>query len=213
MRKVFMLTIILMASLQMNAQTWSEWFRQKKTQKRYLLQQIAALKVYIDYAQKGYQIVNKGLVTIRNIKNGDFNIHQEFFNSLKTVNPVIKQYGRVGDIISFQVEVIKESRQVLNNIRDGGQFTPDELDYCKNVFDNLLMECLNSIDELFLVITSGQLEMKDDERMKRIDKLYGDMQNKYAFCSDFGNEMGMLSVHRLGEQMEIGRSKLINGLP
>ncbi len=80
------------------------------------------------------------------------------------------------------------------------------------MFDNLLEECVNTIDELFMVITSNQFEMKDDERLKRVDKLYFDMQDKYSFCSYFSEEMGLLSVQRLGEQIEIHRSKLINGL-
>jgi hypothetical protein len=63
-----------------------------------------------------------------------------------------------------------------------------------------------------MVITSNQLEMKDDERLKRVDKLYFDMQDKYSFCSSFSEEMGLLSVQRLGEQIEIHRSKLMNGL-
>ena len=213
MKKSVVLLILCVASFQvMQAQTWDEWFKQTKTQRKYLLRQIAALKVYIDYAQKGYEIVNRGLVTIRNIKNGEFTLHRDFFSSLKMVNPVIKRYGRVADIISLQITILKEGRQTLTRIRDAGQFTPDELSYCKQVFDNLLSECLNSIEELFLVITSGELEMKDDERMKRIDKLYTDMQNKYAFSADFSNEMGVLSAQRVGEQMELNRSKLINGL-
>ncbi|MBK6993319.1 MAG: hypothetical protein IPH34_16520 [Chitinophagaceae bacterium] len=71
---------------------------------------------------------------------------------------------------------------------------------------------MKTIDELFMVITSGELEMKDDERLKRIDKLYADMQDKYSFCSSFSEEMGLLSVQRMGEQMEINRSKILNDL-
>ena len=50
---LFLLTIIVTTT---QAQTFAEWFRQKKTQKQYLIQQIAALQVYIGYAQKGYSI-------------------------------------------------------------------------------------------------------------------------------------------------------------
>ena len=41
------------------AQTFAEWFRQSATQKKYLLQQIAALQVYIGYVQKGYSIAKE----------------------------------------------------------------------------------------------------------------------------------------------------------
>ena len=55
--------------------------------------------------------------------------------------------------------------------------------------------------------------MKDDERLKRIDGLYADIQDKYSFACSFSEDMGLLALQRLGEQMEINRSKLIYGLP
>ena len=213
MKKLFvMIAAFLFAITAANAQTFAEWFNQKSTQRKYLLQQIAALQVYISYAKKGYDIANRGINTIRNIKNGDFNLHRDFFNSLNQVNTKIKKYAKVADIIAYQIRIIKQAKQTLQNIRGAGQFTADELGYCKAVFDNLLNECIKSIDELFMVITSGELEMKDDERIKRIDKLYIDMQDKYSFCSSFSNEMGVLSMHRMSEQIEINQSKIINGI-
>lgn len=211
MRLLFIL-LFTCISFFLKAQNWEEWTQQKKTQKKYLMQQIAALQVYIGYVKKGYDVTNNGLTTIRNIKNGDLNLHRDFFGSLKQVNPRIKKFAKVADIIAYQLRIMKETNKTLQGIRETGQFTTGELDYCKTVFDNLLEECLKSIDELFLVMTSGELEMKDDERIKRINALYADMQNKYAFSSSFSEGMGLLSVQRLGEQIEINRSKILNGL-
>lgn len=208
MKKYLLMTIVVTISFSCLAQTWDEWTQQKKTQIKYLLQQIAANKVYIGYLQKGYSIANKGLTTIRSIKNGDFNLHHDFFESLNTVNPKIKNSGKVAAIIAFQIRITKESKQSLERIKAMSQFTRGELAHCTDVFDNLLEDCLKNIDELFLVIGS-ELAMRDDERMKRIDKLYTDMQSKYAFCSSFSNEMGVLAVQRMSEQSEINKSKLI----
>jgi hypothetical protein len=194
------------------SQTLEEWTEQKKTQIKYLLQQIAANKVYIDYIEKGYKIAHSGLQTIHDIKKGDFNLHFGFLDSLKKINPAIKNWAKVADIIAYQLRIIKNAKQTIKDIREAGQFTDDELDYCKIVFDNLLEECLKNIDELIMVTTDGLLTMKDDERMKRIDKLYVDMQDKYVFTSSFSNEMSILSAQRLSEQTEIILSKKINGL-
>ena len=38
---------------------------------------------------------------------------------------------------------------------------------------------------LFGLITDGEQQMKDDERIKRIDKLYADMQDKQMFVQVF----------------------------
>lgn len=194
------------------AQTFDEWANQQSTQKKYLLQQIAALKVYLSYAKKGYNIVTGGINTIRNIKNGDLNLHRDFFNRLQNVNPAIRRYTKVADIIAYQVKIIKQTKLVLQQIRETKQFTEAELNYCKQVFDTLLDQCIKTVEELILVTTSGELEMKDDERLKRIDGLYVDIQDKYSFACSFSEDMGLLAVQRLGEQMEINRSKIINGV-
>ncbi len=213
MKKVFVLALAcLFASFVTNAQIVAEWLNQKQTQKKYLFQQIAALQVYISYAKKGYNIASKGITTVHNIKKGDFNLHRDFFSSLKNVNPKISKYVKVADIVAYQLRIIKQIKQTLHGIRETKQFTNEEFDYCKQVFDNLLDECVKTIDELFMVITSGKLEMKDDERLKRIDNLYTDIQDKYSFCFSFSDDIGILSVQRLGEQIEINRSKIINGI-
>ncbi|HAK11028.1 MAG TPA: hypothetical protein DCO78_02785, partial [Chitinophagaceae bacterium] len=181
MKRILLLaTVGLFALLSSNAQIADEWLNQKATQKKYLLQQIAALKVYLGYAKKGYNIVNGGITTIKNIKNGDLNLHRDFFNSLKNVNPAIRRYAKVADIIAYQVKIIKQTKGTLQQIRETKQFTETEMDYCKQVFDNLLDECMKTVEELILVTTSGKLEMKDDERLKRIDRLYTDVQDKYS---------------------------------
>lgn len=212
MKILDLLFIFYLFSPSSNAQTTDEWLNQNSTQKKYLLQQIAALQVYLGYAKKGYTIVTSGVNTIRNIKNGDFNLHRDFFNRLKNVNPAIRRYAKVADIIAYQIKIIKQTKLTLRQIRETKQFTEAELDYCKQVFDNLLDECMKTVEELILVTTSGKLEMKDDERLKRIDGLYADVQDKYSFACSFSESMGLLTVQRFGEQMEINRSKLINGI-
>ncbi len=213
MKKILILLVCcFLVAGSIHAQTWQEWFQQKKTQKLYLIQQIAALKVYLGYARKGYDIANKGITTVRNIKKGDFDLHRTFLEALKLVNPKIRKYAKIADIIDYQVRIIKATNESLQKIRSANQFTPTELDYCKQVLDNLLNECVKGIEELLIVISSSILEMKDDERIKRIDNIHIDMQDKYAFCASFCNEMAVLSAQRLADQVEVNHSNIINGL-
>jgi hypothetical protein len=104
-------------------QTTEEWTAQDKTQIEYLLQQIAAQKVYLDYLEKGYGIAKSGLHAIRDIKKGDFNLHSDYFNALREVNPEIKSSPKVGDIIFLQLRIIKEAKATIQKVRQSGQFT------------------------------------------------------------------------------------------
>lgn len=209
--KTIILFGLLVISNFLYAQTWEEWFQQKKTQKKYLLEQIAALQVYLGYVKKGYDIANKGLSAIRNIKNGDFNLHRDFFGSLKAVNPRVKNYVKVAAIIALQLRIMKETKETLQGVKQLDQFTTGEIEYCSMIIGNLLEDCLKNIDELMILVTDDQLEMKDDERIKRIDVLYADMQNKYAFNALFSEEMALLSVQRMRELHEVNLSKKLNG--
>src|SRR6185436_2817513 len=210
--KIYILILSLVFSILANAQTLAEWTQQKKTQIEYLLDQIAANKVSIDNLEKGYEIAKTGLNTIQNIKKGDFNLHRDFFGSLEIVNPKIKTYTRVADIIAYQVRIVKNISTTIKNLKESGQFNTDELDYSKAVFENLLDECVKNVDELYLVITSDELQMTDDERIKRIDQLYTDMQDKYSFCQSFSKECSVIALQRLGEQLEIKFSKQLNNV-
>ncbi|MGF2413018.1 MAG: hypothetical protein ACQUYJ_11880 [Ferruginibacter sp.] len=212
MKILFLLISFCLIVQLSNAQTIDEWLNQKSTQKKYLIQQIAALQLYISYARKGYNIVSSGLNTIRDIKKGQLNLHNTFFNSLKSINPKISRYAKVADIITYQVRIIKLAKKTLESIREINQFTQEEVEYCEKVFDALLDDCIESIDELLAVITPDKLTMKDNERLARIDKLYMDMQDKFTFCNVMSEDMSVLALQRMSEQMEINRSKLINGI-
>src|SRR2546430_17187766 len=67
-----------------------------------MLEQIAALRTYLTAAEKGYQLVENGLHTIRDIKNEEFGLHSAFFSSLSTVNPAIRNMPDVLEVIRIQ---------------------------------------------------------------------------------------------------------------
>lgn len=211
MRSALLIISMLFHSIA-HSQTMAEWTQQKKTQIKYLLQQIAAYKVYLEYIEKGYGIAKDGLNAIQSIKNGDFTLHKEFIGSLSKVNPKIKSYTRVADIISYQIRIVKDVATVTKNLKESDQFTAEELKYTKSVFERLMEESFRNIDELYIIITSGELKMKDDERMKRIDQLYLDIQDKYSFCRSFSEECSVLAMQRLSEKAETTMSERINGI-
>lgn len=177
-----------------------------------LLKQIAALKIYIDYAQKGYSVAKKGLNTVSDFKRGEFNLHTDYFNSLKTVNPKIKKYARVAEIISLQVKIIKSYGTIYRQIQQDDLFHGDEVDYIKRVFDRLIENCDDNLEELITIVADGQLEMKDDERMKRIDVLYQNMLENHTFCESFSNQTRLMSLSRAKDTKEVKTSRALRGI-
>lgn len=213
MKKVIVFILLMVFSHQLQAQTFNEWFRQKKTQIRYLVQQIAANQIYIGYLQKGYTIARTGLTTLNDIKHGDFNLHYAFFDSLKYVNPKIRNWARVADIAAMQVQVIKQAKVAVRQSRSSKRFTSSELTYLQNVFSHLLDDCSKDMDALLEVATSGKTAMTDDERIRRIDGIYAVMQDKLLFSKSFTDEAAMLAVQRNQDETDIQVSKKISFIP
>jgi len=212
--KKILLFLLLFASAAgtLQAQTFAEWFQQKKTQKKYLLQQIAALQVYIGYAQKGYNIAKDGLNTIGGFTRGEFNLHTDYFNSLKTVNPEVKRYAKVADIIALQIKIVQNYNRTYRQLNSSDAFSGDELAYISRVFGRLLDDCDKTLDELITITTDSKLEMKDDERIEKIDKLYLDMQDKFTFSQSFSNDAKSLAASRIKDKTDVQTSRVLRGI-
>lgn len=200
------LTIIFLLALSLsrsNAQTLDEWFNQKKTQKKYLIEQIVALQVYLDYLKKGYTIAHNGLTAIENIKNGNFNLDRDFFKSLKNVKPGITNSVKVVDIIAFQYSIIRDMKNVYQFCQNNKHFTPEEVRYVARIHTSMLILCDASLSELHTIIQSDNAQMTDEERLQRIDNIHDDMKDKQAFVRAFGSDTRLLALEREKEGIEI----------
>ena len=212
MKNIIVLALMLLLVSSLKAQTWDELFNQKKTQRKYLVKQIAALEIYLGYLSKGYSIAKEGLGAIRDIKNGDFDLHKNYFNSLVSVNPSIKRYKKIAGIILLQINITKQAVKTLRECKKNNLLTANEIDYLHKVFNKLLDDCSTCLDELKNFVTSGQFSMKDDERIAAIDKLYNEMAERDVFITSFGKTAMNLCLQRANEQSAIIISKKINGL-
>lgn len=207
-----MIVLLLSVAHSISAQTWDEWFKQKTTQKKYLLQQIASLQLYANYLSEGYSIARKGLHAIQDIKQGDFNLHGDYFTSLEKVPPKIKRYTRTAEIISLQINISKLVIETLKDCKKSNQLTRSEFDYIHEVFQEVLSDCTEEIDLLIQVLTNNNLSMKDDERIAAIDRIWKEMEDNFVFTKSFGNSAKALCAQRDHEKQEILIEQKLNRL-
>lgn len=192
----------------------SACFSQSQETKQLLLnvEKLAQLKLMLSHMKTGYQILEKGYTSIKNISQGNFNLHRDFLDGLLQVSPAVKQYSKVADIIRVQLKLVKESKAALAEFRGTKQFTITEIEYLGNVYANLLKECLKTLDELAMVVTAGKLRMSDDERLQAIDKIYDEVMEQYTFLNEFNNGTAVLSLQREKEKMDIDLMRKVHGL-
>ncbi|MGV3685064.1 MAG: TerB family tellurite resistance protein [Daejeonella sp.] len=164
------------------------------------------LKNILRDMKKGYQVVSNGYTTIKNISEGNFNLHDTFISGLMTVSPAIKKYKRVPDIIRYQKSIVNEYKGAFTRFKLSGSFNPEEIEYLAKVYHNLFNESLRSLDELASVITSSKLSMSDDERLAAIDRIFADTEEKLQFLRHFNKNTSILALQRDKEKRDIRRT-------
>lgn len=176
------------------------------------VEKLAQFKQILSDMKKGYQILEGGYNTIKNISEGNFSLHKAFLDGLMGVSPTVRNYRRVADITNYQITLVKEYRNAYDRFRRDNNFNPDELTYLGRVYDNLFKESLRNLDELLTVITAGKARMSDDERLQTIDRIYADMQDKLMFLRRFNNNTTILAVQRAKERNDAQTIRKIYGL-
>ena len=171
-----------------------------------MLKQIAKLEIYIQQVERGYKIAQAGLTTINQFKNGEFNLHNLFFSSLKTVNPKVLKYERIAEIIADQISIIHQFKTLA---KINSPLTASEIDYIARVYDRISAECEKDLNALISVLTNDELEMNDQERVKRIDGIWLDMKEKTAFTTSFSSKTNRICLERTGQANEINILKIL----
>lgn len=175
------------------------------------VEKLAQFKKILQDMKDGYEIIFKGYTAIKNISEGNFNIHKIFLDGLLEVSPAVKKYKRVADIISYQLKIAKEYKTAFTRFRGDKTFTSQEVDYIGKVYNSLFIRSMKSLDELAIVITAGKLRMSDDERLQAIDKIYTSVVDQFSFLKDFNGSTAVLSLQRKTEMTDIKMSRKFYG--
>jgi hypothetical protein len=201
MKKIALLIAVVLISFQA--------FSQAQEAQQLLLnwEKLTQLKKILNEMYTGYKIVYKGYTTIKDISEGNFNLHKDFLDGLLEVSPAVRKYKRVSDIINYQIKIVKEYKAAFNQFRRDKNFSLEEIDYLGKVYSNLFNQSLKTLDELTMIITAGSLRMSDDERLQAIDRIYNEVVLQFSFLQDFNNSTAVLSVQREKDIQDIEISR------
>jgi hypothetical protein len=194
---LFALLLLLFQQADLTAQS---------TQQGALLQQIAALKVYGQYVQKGYSIVKKGLDVIGDFKDGEKMLHSDYFQSLGIVNTVLYDGLTVSRIIGLQEKIIREGGLLEEDLM-GSLLREDEISYCKRVKSRLMENCWQEMEFLYDLLTDDTLQMEDAQRLQSIERIYLEMKGNYTFIKEFLGETRIMINDRQREHRETLKSR------
>jgi archaellum component FlaC len=180
-------------------------YAQSQEAKQLLLdvEKLAQLKNILTDLKKGYEIVSGGYNAIKNISEGNFNLHNIFLSSLLEVSPIVKKYKRIVDIVSTQLKIVSQYKSALRQFKASGKFTTDEISYAERVYSNLFNESLKNLDVLATIVTANKMRMSDDERLSAIDAVWKEVENQFNFLQHFNNQTKVLALQRAKEQNDV----------
>jgi Tfp pilus assembly protein PilP len=206
--KSIIIILLCLQCLNTKAQTFAEWFSQKKTQQKYLLQQIAALQMYSTYLKQGYGIATNGLGSISGYLKTENGLHQTYYTRLRTADPVVKKDPMVKEIMAWQQDILKRTQEI-NQVNG---LTTAEKNYLSSVTTTVLKDCDQQLSTLQNIVSDNKVEMSDEEQIALITKVHTAMQSNYQFTSSFAAQIKIVAVRRQQEENQVTVSKKVYGI-
>jgi hypothetical protein len=175
-------------------------------------QKLAGLKSILSQMYKGYEVLNKGYHSVKDVSQGNFSLHQAFLDGLLVVSPTVRKYPRVSDIINDQSTLIGEYHLAYSSFRKDKHFSPNEVDYMLTVYNNLVSNSLKNLDDLTMIMGDSKLRMTDGERLAAIDRIYTDGHGQLSFLRSFNDKNYRVAVQRAREAGDRETIKSLYGI-
>lgn len=167
------------------------------------LEKLSQLRSILDNMYRGYKVLDKGYNTIKDISQGNYNLHQAFVDGLMAVNPTIRNYKRIPYIIEYQKLLVDEYKRAYTRFKKDPNLEVEEIEYLSSVYSFLMDASLRNIDELMMIIASTKLSMSDDERMQNIDRIFYDMESKLMFIRSFNSSTQLVAIQRARSRNDV----------
>jgi hypothetical protein len=160
------------------------------------MEKLTQLKGILSEMKAGYKIYTLGYNTLSSLAKGNFDLHNVYLTGLLAVSPAVRNYGRIAEILEQQASLVAEYKRANTSFQQSGSFNAAELSYMSDIYTRLVMRSLTNLDELNTVLTAGKLRMSDAERIKSIDRIYGNSSDQLTFLRSFDRQGIVLSLQR-----------------
>lgn len=160
------------------------------------VEKLSQFREILKQMHQGYRVLKTGYQAVQDIAEGNFSLHRTFLDGLMLVRPGIRNYGRVADIIDYQIRLVKLHHRAVKRLGWTAVLRDQERAYLLRVYRRVTSETLSNLDELMQIITSDQLRMSDEERLAAIDRIYEQVADRFLFLKAFDTDMGLLLRQR-----------------
>lgn len=193
---IWLLALICFSAVSAQAQFLGGFFSQQSQKEKLMAEQVTGYQLYLNAITGGYHIAQTGLNTAHDLKNGTYNLHTAYFSSLEQVSPVVQNNPKGKAIADLYTQLNRQFDQELQWQKQQQQLSTMELANLQKVAANMKKLSDADMAETTDVLTPGKLQLTDEQRLARLDKLYAAMKDKAAFTASFTGQCRQLALAR-----------------
>jgi hypothetical protein len=199
-RKLLMVCLVLVGCMPLQQARAQE---QEIEQLVLNIEKLLQFRKILSDMKEGYEVLAQGYQMVKDISEGNFNLHKTFLDGLMAVSPAVQRYERLAQIIRMQAQLVKEYKAAYKQFQGSNLFSIDELQYLDRVYRQLFNQSLQQLSDLTTIVTAGKLRMSDEERLASIDRLYDEMQEQLLFLRRFNHSTSALLLQRTKENNDV----------
>jgi len=140
-------------------------------------------------------------------------LYSHYFDELSHVKSILTGYHRVKELMTRQAAILTDYKRAMTLFRQDGHFTTDELQHMQAVYEGILAESLQYLDQVGTVLEALGTKMTDEQRLHIIQEAADQVDKHYNDLQAFTNQNRILSLQRSKDQDEINRVRKLYDLP
>ena len=178
------------------------------------IQRLQNKTIWLQNAQKilENQMSKLKLEEIGDWANKQKELYGKYFDELSKVKNAIGTYQAVKDIISKQVQIVKEYSTAFNLSKQDKNFSKQEIDYMGQVYSGILHESLKNIEQVQMVISAFVTQMTDAKRLAIIHSASDNIELNLTDLRQFNQQNIRMSLQRSKERNDIDVVKKLYGI-
>jgi hypothetical protein len=162
-------------------------------------EKLSSMKSTLNEMYQGYTELKDGFTHIRDIAKANFNLHANFLNALLAVSSSVSGDPRINVILDREYRIVAGYASVDPSWKDA--------------YTGLLQRCLQSAEELTIILTANELRMSDAERMQAIGRIDLDTQAQLILMQQLNDAISIQVAQRQRAARDINSLKSLYDLP
>ncbi|MFD1166016.1 hypothetical protein ACFQ2C_10410 [Sphingobacterium daejeonense] len=197
------IAVLLTISFSASGQTFREWFRQGKTQTRYLQDQNSALESYAGVLASGYLNAFRGLLEEAGLKYGDLALHSGYFGRLAKIGSWAGDYPAIREVLRVQLLILTNCMAIVRRVGRSGLFSERESGMLREAAHGMLRQTEQDISLVADLLTPGSLKMDDGQRIRMILGIRDRAQKRLDHASGTRTQIDLME-----EEREVARTEI-----